>query len=198
MSQYYVINPSSELYHHGILGQKWGVRRYQNEDGTLTDAGKRRLDKYKERENKALDKKYGKELKRADQRIDTAKKRLNKLLDKDSQNSQESNNDGKSTPYTTNDPKKARALTNYVYAHGAKDQIRERERVERNAVANATLADVKSERSATARAVGASIVTALGAAAVVTLTPAPVAFFYAPNLSNIKEANRRKRTGADE
>lgn len=34
-----------ELYHHGILGQKWGVRRYQNYDGTLTDAGKKRLEK---------------------------------------------------------------------------------------------------------------------------------------------------------
>lgn len=32
-----------ELYHHGILGQKWGVRRYQNKDGTLTSVGKRRL-----------------------------------------------------------------------------------------------------------------------------------------------------------
>ena len=31
------------LVHHGIKGQKWGVRRYQNEDGTLTDAGKRRF-----------------------------------------------------------------------------------------------------------------------------------------------------------
>lgn len=30
------------LYHHGIKGQKWGVRRYQNEDGSLTEAGKRR------------------------------------------------------------------------------------------------------------------------------------------------------------
>ena len=32
-----------ELYHHGIKGQKWGVRRYQNEDGSLTAAGKVRL-----------------------------------------------------------------------------------------------------------------------------------------------------------
>lgn len=32
-----------ELYHHGILGMKWGIRRYQNKDGTLTEAGKRHL-----------------------------------------------------------------------------------------------------------------------------------------------------------
>lgn len=30
-----------QLQHHGILGMKWGVRRYQNEDGSLTDAGKK-------------------------------------------------------------------------------------------------------------------------------------------------------------
>ena len=32
----------NELYHHGIKGQKWGVRRYQNPDGSLTLAGKKR------------------------------------------------------------------------------------------------------------------------------------------------------------
>lgn len=39
-----------ELRHWGIKGMKWGVRRYQNEDGSLTDAGKKRYDR-DQREN---------------------------------------------------------------------------------------------------------------------------------------------------
>lgn len=35
-----------ELYHHGILGQRWGVRRFQNKDGSLTSAGKNRAKKH--------------------------------------------------------------------------------------------------------------------------------------------------------
>ena len=35
----------NELYHHGIKGQRWGIRRFQNKDGTLTKAGQRRAAK---------------------------------------------------------------------------------------------------------------------------------------------------------
>lgn len=39
---YYILPLTEELYHHGIKGQKWGIRRYQNADGTLTEAGRKR------------------------------------------------------------------------------------------------------------------------------------------------------------
>lgn len=47
MEEIYVANMTMDdmLQHHGILGMKWGVRRYQNKDGSLTSAGKRRLAK---------------------------------------------------------------------------------------------------------------------------------------------------------
>ena len=36
----YRVKYSDELYHHGVKGQKWGIRRYQNPNGTLTEEGK--------------------------------------------------------------------------------------------------------------------------------------------------------------
>lgn len=43
MWKYNYMQPG-ELYHHGILGMKWGVRRFQNKNGSLTPAGKIRYD----------------------------------------------------------------------------------------------------------------------------------------------------------
>lgn len=48
---------SNELCHFGIKGQKWGVRRYQNPDGTLTPAGKRRYSNKHEDYSRAHSKK---------------------------------------------------------------------------------------------------------------------------------------------
>lgn len=43
MEKTYIIQ-RNEIYHHGIKGQRWGVRRFQNEDGTWTAAGKERYE----------------------------------------------------------------------------------------------------------------------------------------------------------
>lgn len=52
MSDYYAIQLDDHFEHHGIKGQKWGVRRYQNSDGSLTAAGKKRYDKDSARASK--------------------------------------------------------------------------------------------------------------------------------------------------
>lgn len=55
----------NELRHHGILGQKWGIRRFQNKDGTRTTAGRKRYsepvsdeDKQKAVKQAGIDKAY--------------------------------------------------------------------------------------------------------------------------------------------
>lgn len=53
MSNIYIIGNKDYLMHHGIKGQKWGERRFQNPDGTLTPEGKARYQKYVEKYGEA-------------------------------------------------------------------------------------------------------------------------------------------------
>lgn len=58
MPSYYVagnVYNSNDIFHFGILGQKWGIRRYQNLDGTFTPEGKARYAASLYRGKKALD-----------------------------------------------------------------------------------------------------------------------------------------------
>lgn len=79
----------AELYHHGIKGQKWGVRRYQNSDGSLTAAGRERYDSLSDRQKKKYDK-FEKSInrqieksKQRDEKFSQARqKRLNKATEK--------------------------------------------------------------------------------------------------------------------
>lgn len=90
------------LVHHGVKGQKWGVRRYQNPDGTLTEEGKKRymtsdgrfdkakwdadrakenskLNAYKEKSEKRLDRYYDKSIEKANKKAAIAIDKFNKL-----------------------------------------------------------------------------------------------------------------------
>lgn len=62
------------LVHYGVLGQKWGIRRYQNEDGSLTDLGKQRVNK---KYSKGVNK-----LERYDRKVQKLNTKKNKMDEK--------------------------------------------------------------------------------------------------------------------
>lgn len=68
-----------ELFHHGIKGQKWGVRRFQNENGTLTEEGKKRYSDMSDEEKDEFVSKLKKENER-NKAIDEYNNRISKQI----------------------------------------------------------------------------------------------------------------------
>lgn len=130
---------SEYLIHHGVKGQRWGVRRYQNPDGSLTSAGKEKLSKYKNKEMLKLNKKKNRVNKKYD-------KRMTRLMYKDNK-----------SPYRdTKKSKYARKMNSVETRHKielGQYYLQEKE------IKNMSFDDMRKEK----RAVGMSFVkTALG------------------------------------
>ena len=109
-----------ELYHWGIKGMKWGVRRYQNNDGTLTSEGKKRkqskidkIDKKAKRENWSDDAKTAAEIKTKNvkQMSNAELRKINERIQLEKQYSQ----------LTKKETSKGRKLVNELVGGAAKD-----------------------------------------------------------------------------
>lgn len=76
MNEFYYTSPY--LSHHGIKGMRWGIRRYQNEDGSLTWAGKRRVKKAMRLRDDVLTSRDPRDKTREEKKL---RKYMNKLTD---------------------------------------------------------------------------------------------------------------------
>lgn len=89
-----LFHSSSELYHHGIKGQRWGVRRYQNPDGTLTNAGKMRYGLSSKLNPSKVEREWAKKIIKSDRELNERKKMQSRSTKDENEYSEIVKNDG--------------------------------------------------------------------------------------------------------
>lgn len=149
----------NELYHHGVKGQRWGVRRYQNPDGSLTPAGRRKLEKFQKRENAALDYRVKELSKNRDKASAAYDKSINKLHDKGTKlllkRSEKAIDMGKGYDYKKDKKFMKIAEKEQMYKNGKKQTMAaydfaiDRVNTAKKTISNYTLDDIVNEKNET-------------------------------------------------
>ena len=163
-----MIQKKTYLVHHGILGQKWGIRRYQNPDGSYTEAGKKRRNLYIEKELTRSDEKWDRRKRQATAKAMNAYTKGIKALEK--------NNVKRANKY---DAKYVNAQKQYHYYDAMKH-------IEQERIKKMTLSDINKEKSRIGKQYVASLGLSAASIVVSSSVKAPFAFIYFPNKDNLK------------
>ena len=168
MTNYY----STELYHYGVKGQKWGIRRYQNPDGTLTKAGK---EHYSNSDVKNSFENYrNKQLKKVNRKYDRALKKVERDL---------VNPEGTS--------RLAEMMRN---GHAQKLG---RRAIEKYGLEQMTVAELHKEQWTVKKAKAAALVQTLAQNAVLAAMGAPIRMYTISDSNAVRETQRRRKYAND-
>lgn len=152
-----------ELYHYGVKGMKWGVRRSEEE----------RVARYTNREIGAITKRRIKEVDRESRRIVKREKQYDDALSK----------------YGNSD-RTRKAANNYASAIFNKEYNQRIAQAEIKKLENYKLADVKKEKKAVGQAYATSALTTIGSATLATAIGAPFYMISVPDIKGVKTSQR--------
>lgn len=180
MSDYIIRD--GELYHYGVPGMKWGVRK------TKAQRQKEYVKKYKQKELKKLEARSARMDKKYGRIVDMSRRNFDKKLAKYGQ-----------PPATANERNPTTKAANwYAKAKAIKTTEERVIREEAKKVASMSLSDIKAERVKVGRAyITTSLITAASIGTMLA-TPVPFGVVVAPNTRNIKRKNRVSTSRVDE